>query len=91
MTREDIDKLKGKLVSVENPYRSRPFIGLIYHVDGDTCYLIDSTQNRIQVKYQQTESMRETTGDEAITEMLADCKCGISDMNIEGNFIKSDE
>ena len=91
MTREDIDKLKGKLVSVENPYRSRPFIGLIYHVDDDTCYIIDGTQNRIRVKYQQTESMREATGDEAIAAILADCKCGRSDMNIEGNFINSDE
>ena len=88
MTREDIDKLKGKLVSVTNPYRSKPFIGLIYHVDNDTCYLIDGTQNRVRVKYQQTESMREATGEEAIAQILSDCKCGISDMNIEGNFIK---
>lgn len=89
MTREDIEKLKGKLVSVTNPYRSKPFIGLIYHVDGDTCYLIDGTQNRVQVKYQQTDSMREATGEEALTQILADCKCGISDMNIEGNFINN--
>ena len=91
MTREDINKLKGKLVSVENPYRGSPFIGLIYHVDDDTCYIIDGTQNRIQVKYQQTKSMRETTGDEAIAEILSNCKCGMSDMNIEGNFINPDE
>ena len=91
MKREDIEKLKGKLVSVENPYGHSPFIGLIYHVDGDTCYIIDVYQNRVQVKYQKTESMRETTGDEAIAEILEGCKCGISDMNIEGNFVNSAE
>ena len=88
MTREDIDRLKGKLVSVENPYRTKPFLGQIYHVDDDTCYIIDGCQNRIRVKYQQTESMREATGEEAIAQMLSDCKCGISDMSLEGNFIK---
>ena len=87
MTREDIERLKGKLVRVTNPYRSMPFIGLIYHVDDDTCYLIDGTQNRVRVKYQQTDSMREADGEEALAVILSDCKCGISDMNIEGNFL----
>ena len=87
MTREDIEKLKGKLVSVMTPYRRKPFLGQIYHVDDDRCYLIDGCQNRIQVIYGQTESMREATGEEVIAQMLSDCKCGISDMSLEGNFI----
>ena len=86
MTREDIDKLKGKLVSVDNPYRNKPFIGLIYRVDGDTCYIIDGCQNQVRVQYTKTDSMRETTGEEAIEQMLSDCKCGIEDMNVETNF-----
>lgn len=91
MKTEELIALKGKLVSAESPYRSRPFLGLIYHVDGDMCHLIDGTQNRAWVNHQQT-TIREATGEEAIAQILSDCKCGISDMNLEGNFISgSDE
>lgn len=86
MTREDIDKLKGKLVSVTNPYRSRPFIGRIFRVKDDLCWMIDGTGNQVRVQYEKTDSMREATGEEAIEQILSDCKSCIIDANIETNF-----
>ena len=86
MTSEDIDKLKGKLVSVTNPYRSRPFLGRIYRVKDDLCWMIDGTGNQVRVQYEKTDSMREATGEEAIAQILSDCKCCITDMNIDTNF-----
>lgn len=86
MTKEDILKLKGKLVSVTNPYRNRPFIGRIYRIDDDTCWMIDGTGNQVSVQYKKTDSMREATGEEAIEQILSDCKSCIIDMNIDSNF-----
>ena len=85
MTKDEIQALKGKLVSIKNPLGLHRSIGMIFRVDDTHIHVIDECGNRTRVLAAEAD-IREATGGEAIEQILIDCRCCISDMNIESNF-----